>query len=56
MNIHQDLLYNILLQSDVKTLNTLCKTNTKAHQLCNDKQFWMDKFTQDHIEALLIDF
>lgn len=56
MNLHQDLLYNILLQSDVETINALCKTNTKAHQLCNDKQFWIDKFTQEHIEALLIDF
>ncbi len=52
-----DILYNILLQSDVKTINQLCKTNKKANTICNNnKQFWIDKFSQDYLEPLLIDF
>lgn len=51
-----DIMYNILLQADDNTISSLCKTNKQANKICNDKQFWIDKFALHHLEPLLIDY
>ena len=38
-----------------KPLIPLFKTN-KTAQSINQKQFWIDKFTQEHLESLLINY
>ena len=48
-------MYNVLLQSDSETIKSLCQTNKIANAICHDKQFWIDKFTQEHLESLLIE-
>ena len=47
--VPKDILYNILLQSDVETLNNLCRTNKEAETLCKSVQFWMDKMNNDNL-------
>lgn len=51
-----DVMYNIMLQADVLTINSLCKTSKMAHDIVNDKAFWINKFTDKNLESLLIHF
>ena len=44
-----DVLYNVLLQADIKTLNNLCITNKEASKYCNSDRFWTDKFNNDNL-------
>lgn len=48
-------MYNVLLQSDSRTIQSLCQSNKIANTICHDKHFWMDKFSQEHLEALLLE-
>lgn len=52
--MYQDITYNVLLQSDSKTIDSLRQTNKIANTISQDKQFWIDKFNEDHLESLLI--
>lgn len=45
---NQDIFYNIMLNSDIKDINSLCRTNNLANQLCNSNYFWKDKFNIDY--------
>lgn len=47
--------YNILLQSNLKTINALL-INKTAYSIYLDRQFWVDKLTQHHMQLLLNDF
>jgi hypothetical protein len=42
--LNKDVLYNILLQSNSFNLQKLCLVNKDTVSICNDKQFWIDKF------------
>ncbi len=44
---HEDILYNILLNSDMKTIKNICLT--KKDTPCQNTQFWIDKFNHDDI-------
>lgn len=44
---HEDILYNILLNSDMKTIKNICLT--KKDTPCQNTRFWIDKFNHDNI-------
>ena len=44
----QDILYHVMLNSDIKEINSLCRTNEMANQLCYSNFFWKNKFSMDY--------
>lgn len=46
--MHEDVVYNLLLNADPKSLPNLCSTNQKASIICKDKTFWKDKIQHDN--------
>ena len=44
-----DILYNILLQSDLQTINNLYQINKDTIIICKSVQFWKDKFVNDKL-------
>jgi len=42
-----DILYNIMLNSNVNTIKKLCQTDQKAYQICQHPQFWNNKIIHD---------
>lgn len=46
--LNNDALYNVLLQSDLKTTLEFCSTNQLASLWCKQKSFWIDKFNAFH--------
>lgn len=44
-----ELMYQILLYSDINDIKTYCNT-TKYQKICHNKQFWIDKFDEDALE------
>ncbi len=51
--IIDDLLYQILLQSDVKDISKLCMINTTSMKICHNQHFWIEKLKQDGISYTL---
>lgn len=47
MNI--DIWYEILLQSDINKITTLCRTNPDIYTLCHSVHFWEKIFDRDHL-------
>ena len=45
-NVPDDILFNILLKSDIETIKTYCTTHKNT--LC-DAHFWVEKFKHDHV-------
>lgn len=43
LNLNDDVLYELLLKADVKTLPSLCHLNKKTHSICESKEFWHHK-------------
>lgn len=43
-----ELMYQILLYSDIEDVETYCRT-AKYHQLCHNRQFWIDKLINDQL-------
>lgn len=41
--------YNILLQADLDTLDSLCKSDRTNYSICKDKRFWTDKIRSEYI-------
>lgn len=54
--MNQDIIYNILLQSDDKTIANLCQTNQETYTIGHDKHFWEAKFKLHYVEPLLIQY
>ncbi len=50
-----DIIYNLMLNADLKTLNNLCQTNKIANKYCNDKHFWHEKFQHEKLPQVSID-
>lgn len=50
--MHEDVVYNLLLNADPKSLPNLCSTNQKASMICKDKTFWKDKIQHDNFTIL----
>lgn len=45
--------YEILKNLDIKSLNRFCSTNKNAREICDDTQFWTDKFNNDDLPILI---
>ena len=44
-----DILYNILLNVNMDKISQMCILNKSANNICNNNNFWVDKFTYDNI-------
>jgi hypothetical protein len=44
-----DLYHNVLLTSDIDTLQQLCVVNNAVNSYCHDKFFWVEKFKHDNL-------
>ncbi len=47
-----DIIYNLMLNSDFKTLLNLCQTNKIANHYCKDKHFWGDKLKHEKLPPI----
>ena len=45
---NQDMLYNIMLNSDIQDINQMCQLNIIANNICNSKMFWKEKLSIDY--------
>lgn len=45
---YDDILYTVMLNSDIKSIGELCQTYNNANIICNSNHFWKDKFTLDY--------
>ena len=45
-NQPNDILLKLFNESDIPTLNRLCRTNRRFAQLCNDQQLWKNKYIE----------
>jgi hypothetical protein len=41
-------MYNLLLQSSLKTLSNLCFTNKQAQKICFNRYFWINYANLNH--------
>jgi hypothetical protein len=55
VELPEDIIYNLLLNADIKTINNLCQTNKIANKYCKNKQFWFDKFNRDNLPQINLD-
>jgi hypothetical protein len=49
VHLPNDILYEIMLNSDISTVHQYCLTNKSALQLCQNSQFWKQKFNDDQL-------
>ena len=47
--IIDDLLYQILLQTNINDMENLCMINKNAIKICHNKHFWIEKLNKDYI-------
>src|SRR5688572_22688349 len=52
LTMNDDIMYNLLLQADSKTLEQLCLTNKAAVKICNNQDFWKTKLIQQRYKLL----
>ena len=52
----RDLLYNILLQSDINNINKLLSVSTMVQNIVTEPQFWWDKITNDKLPLITTTF
>lgn len=50
--MNEDILFNILLQSNINNIKNYCLLSTISKNICNDKNFWLTKFKIDNIPIL----
>ena len=53
--ISDDILYSMMLNSDITTIKKICLTNKSAVRICNNIYFWKDKFNHDNLPLLFND-
>ena len=51
-----DIYYNILLQSDIHMIKTLCIINKAFYQLCHSHYYWINKYNNDKIPLPLLNY
>lgn len=49
MNISDEVIFDILLNSNIHDIKNLCQTDNQFNRLCHDKHFWIIKFNQDQL-------
>ncbi len=55
IDMNSDMIYNVMLNADIKTLTNMCQIDKAAHQHCQDKHFWFQKMKQDKLPVIRID-
>lgn len=53
--LNSDILYAVLLKSDIDTIENLCLLDKRMTNFCNDKNFWHAKFELDNLPIILKD-
>lgn len=53
-NLPNELIYDIIIKSDIDAIENLCFANTRVQQLCNNRQLWMNKFNSDGLPVFII--
>ena len=48
-SFNDDILFNIMLNSDLKSIGNLCTTNIVASKYCKDNNFWRNKYFYDNL-------
>lgn len=46
---NEDVVFNILLQTDIDDIKNLSLVNKKHYNVCNHIHFWHTKFKQNHL-------
>lgn len=49
MNLTEEVIYDILMNSDIHDIINLCGVNTQFNKICHDKHFWVNKFNHDQL-------
>ena len=44
--------FELLLQSDIDTIENICMSNKEIGKTCKDKYFWEQKFEYDNLPIL----
>lgn len=52
--LNNDVIKEIMLNATSNTIKNMCLTNKSAIQLCNNRQFWHDKFNHDSLPQLIV--
>lgn len=47
-NLPTNVIFNILLNSDLPTINNLCKSNSQINNICQNEYFWRQKYIKDY--------
>lgn len=47
--MNDEIIYNILLNSNIHDIRNLCQSNIQFKNICHDKHFWIDKFNHDNL-------
>lgn len=50
----KEVIYNILLFLDLKSVDQLCNTNTCFYEVCQDKHLWKEKYKMDNMNVLFL--
>ena len=50
---NMDINYKILLNLNLTELSRYCQSNSVTKQLCNNRQFWLDKFVYDGLDPYI---
>ena len=51
MNLTEEVIYDILMNSNIHDIINLCGVNTQFNKICHDKHFWVNKFSHDHLSV-----
>ena len=55
MELLNDNIYDILLRSDIQTIENFCNTNKHTHNVCPSEIFWQDKLRYNHLPNFTLD-
>ena len=53
--LNDDMLFNVLLHTDMKDLPFLCHTNTSSIKICQNLNFWKSKYDYHHLPFEVVD-
>lgn len=47
-NLPEPVIFNILLNSDLETIDNLCRTHPRIREICKKEYFWQQKYIKDY--------
>ena len=54
IELNDDILYNILLQTNINDIKSVCLSNKVYNTICKDINFWKYKFIQDGLDDTIL--